>query len=54
VTGVPPGVHPNWCRCPGCRANIASFESRQFKGVMIGVLVLVAIGLVIAAVHAIA
>ncbi len=29
---VPPGRHPNWCRCAGCRRDIAEFESRQFKG----------------------
>jgi hypothetical protein len=53
VTGVPPGRHPNWCRCPGCRKNIARFESQQFKGTVIAALVVVAIGLLIMAAHAI-
>jgi hypothetical protein len=25
------GRHPNWCECRKCRADIAAFESRQFK-----------------------
>ena len=29
---VPPGQHQNWCRCRGCRADIARFESRALKG----------------------
>ncbi len=29
---VPPGRHPNWCNCAGCRRDIAEFESKQFKG----------------------
>ena len=53
MTGVPPGRHPNWCRCPGCRNDIARFESQQFKGTVIAVLVAVAIGLLIMAAHAI-
>jgi hypothetical protein len=53
VTGVPPGRHPNWCRCPGCRRNITRFESQQFKGTMVAVAVLVAITLIIMAAHAI-
>jgi hypothetical protein len=27
VSTVPPGRHPNWCRCQGCRRDIARFES---------------------------
>jgi hypothetical protein len=54
MTGVPPGVHPNWCRCPGCRRNIAAFEARQSRGTVIAVLIVVAIGLIVAAAHAIA
>jgi hypothetical protein len=53
VTGVPPGRHPNWCRCQGCRENIARFESQQFKGTMVAVAVLVAITLIVMAAHAI-
>lgn len=54
MTGVPPGRHPNWCTCQGCRRNIAEFESQQFKGTLIVVAVLVVIGLIVAAVHAVA
>ena len=54
MSSVPPGRHPNWCNCQGCRRNIAEFEARQFRGVMIVVAVLAFIGLIIAAAHAIA
>ena len=27
VNSIPPGRHPNWCRCRGCRRDIAAFES---------------------------
>lgn len=38
---VPPGEHPNWCRCAGCRADIARFEGRQGAGVLIAAAVVV-------------
>jgi hypothetical protein len=56
MTSVPPGRHENWCRCQGCRDDIARFESQQFKGTMIAAGVVIAIGLLIwvitAVVHA--
>ncbi len=52
MSTVPPGRHPNWCRCQGCRRDIARFESQQFKGLMIAVLIVVAITLIVAAAHA--
>ena len=54
VTGVPPGRHPNWCKCHWCRADIAEFESRQFRFTLVLVAVGVVIALIVAAVHAIA
>lgn len=48
---VPPGNHPNWCRCPGCRNDIARFEAAQFRGVMIAALIVAAIGLIVWAVQ---
>ena len=54
MTGVPPGRHPNWCQCQGCRRNIAEFESRQFKVVLILIAIGAVIALIVAAVHAVA
>ncbi len=28
---IPPGGHPNWCKCQGCRRDIAGFENRALK-----------------------
>lgn len=51
---VPPGQHPNWCRCAGCRRDVAEFESRQFKGTMAMAAAVIAISLIIVAAEAIA
>ena len=37
VRRVPPGRHPNWCRCPGCRSDIARHESGLLKSGLIAV-----------------
>lgn len=42
---IPPGTHPNWCRCRGCRNNIARFEARQFTGVLIAAAIVIVLGL---------
>jgi hypothetical protein len=54
MTGVPPGAHPNWCRCPGCRANIACFEARQWHGTLIAAAVIAALGCLCAGITLIA
>ena len=53
MSRIPPGRHPNWCSCAGCRENIRQFEAQQWRGVMIGFAALVVLGLIIMAVRAI-
>ncbi len=43
MSTTPPGRHPNYCRCPGCRRDIARFESGLLKGDIAGVAILAAI-----------
>jgi len=47
VSGVPPGRHPNWCKCQGCRNDIARFESRALRGDFTAVAAVLAIAAVI-------
>ena len=35
MTSVPPGRHPDWRKCRGCRNDIARFESSANKGTVI-------------------
>jgi hypothetical protein len=51
---IPPGTHPNWCRCQGCRNDIARFEAAQFRVVLVLVAIAAVIALIVAAAHAIA
>ena len=54
VNTVPPGRHPNWCNCRGCRNDIARFEAQQLKVTLILGAILVVITVIICAVKAIA
>jgi hypothetical protein len=43
VSTIPPGRHPNWCRCQGCRRDIARFESGLLKADIAVVAILAAV-----------